>query len=204
MDMGFCAADRAFRDAVRAFLAAELPQRLRDGMNGTPSVFVEPEIGLEWRRMLHAKGGLATQWPVENGGTGWTPVQRYISEKECALADAPSLSVLGLKLVGPVIAHFGTADQKARYLNRILTGEDLWCQGYSEPGAGSDLASLKTRAVRQGDTYIVNGSTIWTTHAHHADWLFCLARTDPDVKPQAGAADVADQAGRLDAAPAYR
>jgi len=133
MDMSFSAADLAFRDEVRAFLAAELPQRLRDGMNGTPSVFVEPEIGLEWQRILHAKGWLAYQWPVENGGTGWTPVQRYIFEKECALADAPSLSVLGLKLVGPVIAHYGRPDQKARYLERILTGDDLWCQGYSEP-----------------------------------------------------------------------
>jgi alkylation response protein AidB-like acyl-CoA dehydrogenase len=171
---------------VRAFLAAELPQRLRDGMNGTPSVFVEPEIGLEWQRILHAKGWLAYQWPVEHGGTGWTPVQRYIFEKECALADAPALSVLGLKLVGPVIAHYGTPEQKSRYLERILTGEDLWCQGYSEPGSGSDLASLKTRAVRDGDRYIVNGSKIWTTHAHYADWMFCLARTDPDVKPQAG------------------
>jgi alkylation response protein AidB-like acyl-CoA dehydrogenase len=186
MDMSFSAADLAFRDEVRAFLAAELPQRLRDGMNGTPSVFVEPEIGLEWQRILHAKGWLAYQWPVENGGTGWTPVQRYIFEKECALADAPSLSVLGLKLVGPVIAHYGRPDQRARYLERILTGEDLWCQGYSEPGSGSDLASLKTRAVRQGDKYIVNGSKIWTTHAHYADWMFCLARTNPDVKPQAG------------------
>ncbi len=186
MDISFSAADLAFRDEVRAFLAAELPQRLRDGMNGTPSVFVEPEIGLEWQRILHAKGWLAYQWPVEHGGTGWTPVQRYIFEKECALADAPALSVLGLKLVGPVIAHYGTPDQKARYLERILTGEDLWCQGYSEPGSGSDLASLKTRAVREGDKYIVNGSKIWTTHAHYADWMFCLARTDPDVKPQAG------------------
>jgi alkylation response protein AidB-like acyl-CoA dehydrogenase len=113
-------------------------------------------------------------------------VQRYIFEKECALADAPALSVLGLKLVGPVIARFGTPAQKARFLERILTGEDLWCQGYSEPGSGSDLASLKTRAVRDGDRYIVNGTKIWTTHAHYADWMFCLARTDPDVKPQAG------------------
>jgi alkylation response protein AidB-like acyl-CoA dehydrogenase len=186
MDMSFSAADLAFRDEVRAFLAAELPQRLRDGMNGTPSVFVEPEIGLEWQRILHAKGWLASSWPVEDGGTGWTPVQRYIFEKECALNDAPALSVLGLKLVGPVIAHFGTPEQKSRYLERILNGDDLWCQGYSEPGSGSDLASLKTRAVRDGDRYIVNGTKIWTTHAHYADWMFCLARTDPDVKPQAG------------------
>ena len=186
MDMHFSAADLAFRDEVRGFLAAELPQRLRDGMNGTPSVFVEPEIGLEWQRILHARGWLAYQWPVEHGGTDWTPVQRYIFEKECALADAPALSVLGLKLVGPVIAHYGTPAQKARYLEPILTGQELWCQGYSEPGSGSDLASLKTRAVRDGDKYIVNGSKIWTTHAHYADWMFCLARTDPDVKPQAG------------------
>ncbi len=186
MDMQFSPTDLAFRDEVRGFLAAELPQRLRDGMNGTPSVFVEPDIGLEWQRILHRQGWLAYQWPVEHGGTGWTPVQRYIFEKECALADAPSLSVLGLKLVGPVIAHFGTPAQKARYLEPILTGAELWCQGYSEPGSGSDLASLKTRAVREGDRYRVNGSKIWTTHAHYADWMFCLARTDPDVKPQAG------------------
>jgi len=186
MDMSFSAADLAFQAEVRAFLAAELPQRLRDGMNGTPSVFVEPEIGIEWQRILHARGWLAYQWPVEYGGTGWTPVQRYLFEKECALADAPALSVLGLKLVCPVITQFGTPEQKARFLERILTGEDLWCQGYSEPGSGSDLASLKTRAVRDGDKYIVNGTKIWTTHAHYADWMFCLARTDPDVKPQAG------------------
>lgn len=186
MDMDFSPAEIAFRDEVRAFLAAELPQHLRDGMNGTPSVFVEPEIGLEWQRILHRRGWLAYNWPVEAGGTGWTPVQRYLFEKECALADAPSLSVLGLKLVGPVIAHYGTDAQKAKFLNRILTADDLWCQGYSEPGSGSDLASLRTRAVRDGDRYIINGSKIWTTHAHHADWMFCLARTDPDVKPQRG------------------
>jgi len=184
--MQFSGADLEFRDEVRDFLAAELPQRLRDGMNGTPSVFVEPDIGLEWQRILHGRGWLAYNWPVEVGGTGWTPVQRYIFEKECALADAPSLSVLGLKLVGPVIARFGTPAQKERFLGRILTAEDLWCQGYSEPGSGSDLASLTTRAVRDGDRYIVNGSKIWTTHAHYADWMFCLARTDADVKPQAG------------------
>jgi alkylation response protein AidB-like acyl-CoA dehydrogenase len=186
MDMSFTAADLAFRDEVRDFLAAELPQRLRDAMNGTASVFVEPEIGLEWQRTLHAKGWLASSWPVEDGGTGWTPVQRYIFEKECALADAPALSVLGLKLVGPVIARYGTPEQKARFLEPLLSGAQLWCQGYSEPGSGSDLASLKTRAVRDGDRYIVNGTKIWTTHAHYADWMFCLARTNPGGKPQAG------------------
>ena len=186
MDMSFTAAEIAFRDEVREFLAAELPQRLRDAMNGTASVFVEPEIGLEWQRTLHAKGWLASSWPVEDGGTGWTPVQRYIFEKECALADAPALSVLGLKLVGPVIARFGTPEQKARFLEPLLSGAALWCQGYSEPGSGSDLASLKTRAVRDGDRYVVNGTKIWTTHAHYADWMFCLARTNPEGKPQAG------------------
>lgn len=186
MDMSFTADELAFRDEVRAFLAAELPRHIREGSAATPSVFVEPDIGLEWQRILNAKGWLVPHWPVEWGGTRWTPVQRYIFEKECALADAPALSVLGLKLVGPIIAAFGTEEQKARFLPRILTAEDQWCQGYSEPGSGSDLASLKTRAVRDGDRYLVNGSKIWTTHAHYADWMFCLARTEPDVKPQAG------------------
>jgi alkylation response protein AidB-like acyl-CoA dehydrogenase len=186
MDMTLSTDEWAFRDEVRGFLATALPERLRAGARGTPSVFVEPDIGQEWQRILYQQGWLAYHWPVECGGTGWSATQRYIFEKECALADAPALSVLGLKLVGPVIARFGTAEQKTRFLARILTGEDLWCQGYSEPGAGSDLASLKTRAVRDGERYIINGSKIWTTHAHYADWMFCLARTDPDVKPQAG------------------
>jgi alkylation response protein AidB-like acyl-CoA dehydrogenase len=186
MDMRFTPAETAFRQEVRDWLTAALPQHLRDGMTGTPSSFTEPTLYLEWQRILHTKGWLAYHWPEAVGGTGWTPTQRYIFEKELALADAPSLSVLGLRLVGPVIAEFGTPEQKARFLPRILSGEDLWCQGYSEPGAGSDLASLKTRAVRDGERYIINGSKIWTTHAHHADWMFCLARTDPDAKPQAG------------------
>ena len=176
----------AFRDEVRAFLAENLPEHLRAGARQTPSVFVEPDIGLEWQRILHEKGWLAHNWPEEVGGTGWDPVRRYVYEKEMALADAPALSVLGLKLVGPVIAHFGTEEQKAHFLPRILSADDLWCQGYSEPGSGSDLASLKTRAVRDGGDYVLNGSKIWTTHAHYADWMFCLARTDDKVKPQAG------------------
>jgi alkylation response protein AidB-like acyl-CoA dehydrogenase len=186
MDMTLSAEDLAFQAEVRAFLAEHLNERLREGSRNTPSVFVEPDIGLEWQRILHKRGWLAPDWPVDCGGPGWTPTQRYIFERECALADAPALSILGLRLVGPVICHFGTPEQKARFLPNILSGAELWCQGYSEPGSGSDLASLKTRAVRDGDRYLVNGSKIWTTHAHYADWMFCLARTDPDVKPQAG------------------
>ena len=186
MDMAFSDADAAFRDEVREFLSDHLPAHVRDGAAATPGVFVEPDIGLEWQRILHAKGWLAAHWPVEDGGTGWTPVQRYIFEKECAIAGAPSLSVLGLRLVGPILCRFGTPEQKARFLPRILSGEDSWCQGYSEPGSGSDLASLKTRAVRDGDRYRITGSKIWTTHAHYADWMFCLARTDAEARPQAG------------------
>jgi len=188
MYMGFTASELAFRDEVRAFLAESLPEHVREGARNTPSVFVEPDIGDEWQRILFEKGWLAYHWPEEVGGTGWDPVQRYIFEKECALADAPSLSVLGLKLVAPVIAAYGTPEQKARFLPRILDGSEKWCQGYSEPGAGSDLASLKTRAVLDEATqsYSINGSKIWTTHAHYADWMFCLARTNMDVKPQAG------------------
>lgn len=186
MDMEFSAEDLAFRDEVRDFLATSLPDRLRDGARRTPGVFVEPDIGLEWQRILHEKGWLAYHWPKEDGGTGWTPTQRFLFEKESGLAGAPSLSVLGLRLVGPVICAFGTPEQKARFLPRILSGEDYWCQGYSEPGSGSDLASLKTRARLEGDRYVINGSKIWTTHAHHANWMFALVRTNPDVKKQAG------------------
>jgi alkylation response protein AidB-like acyl-CoA dehydrogenase len=186
MDMDFTPDELAFEAEVRNFLKTHLTDRLIDGARRTPGVFVEPDIGLEWQRILRAKGWLATHWPVEDGGTGWTSVQRYIFEKECAHAGAPALPVLGLKLVGPVICRFGTPKQKARFLPRILSAEDYWCQGYSEPGSGSDLASLKTRAVRQGDQYRINGSKIWTTHAHYANWIFCLVRTDPDVSAQRG------------------
>ena len=186
MDMNFSQEDLAFREEVRDFLAEKLPQNLRDGARRTPGVFVEPDIGLEWHRILNDKGWVAPHWPKEDGGTGWTPVQKFIFEKECALAGAPALSILGLRLVGPVICAFGTPEQKARFLPRILSGDDYWCQGYSEPGSGSDLASLKTSAKLDGDEYTVNGSKIWTTHAHHANWIFALVRTDTTVKKQAG------------------
>ncbi len=186
MDLHFTPEDEAFRTQVRAFLNSHLPDHLRAGMQATPTVFVEPDIGREWQAILHAKGWLAYNWPSDCGGTGWSMTQRYIFEKECALADAPSLPVLSLKLLGPVICRFGTAEQKATILPRILDGTDYWCQGFSEPGAGSDLASLKSKAERQGDHYLVNGRKLWTTHAQHATHIFCLLRTDPAAKPQAG------------------
>jgi alkylation response protein AidB-like acyl-CoA dehydrogenase len=186
MDMDFSPEDLAFREEVRSFLAENLPERLRDGARRTPGVFVEPDIGMEWHRILFKQGWVAPHWPKEDGGTGWTPTQKFIFEKECALAGAPALAILGLRLVGPVICEFGTPEQKARFLPRILSGADYWCQGYSEPGSGSDLASLKTAARLDGDEYVINGSKIWTTHAHHADWIFALVRTDATVKKQAG------------------
>ena len=186
MDLAFSPAETAFRDEVRSFLAAHLTPALRDGARASPSVFVEPDIGQAWNAALDARGWLAYLWPGPAGGPGWTPVQRYIFEKECALAGAPPLTVLGIKLVAPVIYTFGTDAQKAHYLPRILSGADYWCQGFSEPGAGSDLASLQCRAVRDGDRYIVNGTKIWTTHAHHANRMFALVRTATEARPQAG------------------
>lgn len=186
MDIELSVEDRAFRDEVRSFLKECLPAKIKRGTVSSPTVFVEPDIGQDWNNILNGKGWLGYQWPAEVGGTGWTPVQRYLFEKECALAGAPNLTVLGLKLVAPVIYTFGTPDQKAYYLPRILSGEDYWCQGFSEPGAGSDLAALKTRAVRQGDEYIINGPKIWTTHAHWANKIFCLVRTDNSGPKQAG------------------
>ena len=176
----------AFRDMVREFLRTCLPECLREGSRSTPTVFAEPGIGREWQAILNARGWLAYQWPREHGGTGWSPLQRYIFEKECALADAPGLPVLGLKLLASVLYTYGTPAQRAHYLPKILSGEHYWCQGFSEPGSGSDLASLRTRAVREGDHYRVNGSKLWTTHAHFADHIFCLVRTDTAVKPQQG------------------
>jgi alkylation response protein AidB-like acyl-CoA dehydrogenase len=185
-ELDFAPEHRQFRDSIRQFLASHLPERLRAGARATPTVFAEPEIGREWQRILYEKGWLAYNWPREFGGTGWSPVECYIFEKECALANAPGLPVLGLKLLASVLCAYGTPAQQRKYLPKILSGEHYWCQGFSEPGAGSDLASLKTRAVRDGNHYIVNGSKIWTTHAHFADHMFCLARTDSGGKAQRG------------------
>ncbi len=186
MNMDFTPAERAFREEVRKFLADNLSERLRDGAAHTPGVFVEPDLSLEWQAILHKKGWLAAHWPVEHGGPGWTAMERYIFDKECALAGTPALPILGLRLVGPVICRYGSPEQKAYFLPRILSAEDYWCQGYSEPGAGSDLASLKSTAHRDGDDYVVNGAKIWTTHAHHANWIFCLVRTERGPRKQDG------------------
>ena len=151
MDLAFSPEELAFRDEVRAFLAENLAEHLREGMAASPSVFVEPDIGMEWQAALNARGWLAYSWPEEDGGTGWTPTQRYIFEKECALSGAPVLTALSLKLLAPVVYRFGAPEQKRRLLPRVLSGQDYWCQGFSEPGSGSDLASLKTNAVLDGD-----------------------------------------------------
>ena len=188
MDIDLSSEELAFRDEVRAFLAAELLPEIKEGAAASPTVFVEPDIGQRWNAILNQQGWLGYQWPKAVGGTGWSPVQRYIFEKECALAGAPNLTVLGLKLVAPVITAFGTDAQKAHYLPRILSGEDYWCQGFSEPGSGSDLASLQCRATlsEDGTHYKINGSKIWTTHAHWANKMFALVRTDTNGKKQAG------------------
>lgn len=176
----------AFQAEVRAFLEAELTPELRDGAARTTSVFVDPSIARPWQAILHQRGWAAPEWPAEFGGPGWDDMQRYVFAAECARVGAPSLSPMGLKMVAPVIMHYGTPEQQAHYLPRILSGEDYWCQGFSEPGSGSDLASLQLRAVRDGDDYVLNGSKIWTTHAHFANRMFCLVRTSTEGKPQAG------------------
>ena len=176
----------AFRDEVRAFLDASLTPELREVGRRATSVFTDKQHSLPWQKILHAKGWAAPSWPVEYGGPGWGVMQRHIFAAECARASAPGLAPMGLRMVGPVIMGFGTPEQKAHYLPRILSGEDYWCQGYSEPQAGSDLAALALRAVRDGDDYVLSGSKLWTTHAHWANRMFCLVRTDATGKPQAG------------------
>jgi alkylation response protein AidB-like acyl-CoA dehydrogenase len=186
MDLNYTGEDLAFQNEVRDFLKENLTPELKRATDKTTTVFVEKDVAEKWQQKLYEKGWLAYFWPKEYGGTGWTATQRYIFQQECAAAGAPGIIPMGIRYVGPVIFTFGTQAQKDFFLPKILNGEHYWCQGYSEPGAGSDLAGLKTRAVRDGDHYVVNGSKIWTTHAHHADWIFCLVRTDNTGKKQEG------------------
>jgi len=185
MDLVLNAEELAFQDQVRNFFATKLPQEIRDRVKLAPS-YVPKEHTRLWQKLLHEQGWGAPNWPIQYGGTGWTAMQKYIYDSEYQSADCPRQSPFGIAMVGPVICTFGTDEQKKRHLEPIIRGEKFWCQGYSEPGSGSDLASLSTRAVRDKDEYVINGHKIWTSHAHHADFMFCLTRTDTNCKPQQG------------------
>jgi acyl-CoA dehydrogenase len=186
MDLQLASADLAFREEVRAFLDEHLTEDLRAAGAARTGSFCDLEPTAKWHATLHRKGWVAPDWPVEYGGTGWTTSQRHIFASECASAGAPGIHSFGIRMCGPVIIGFGTPEQKAYYLPRILSGEHRRCQGYSEPGSGSDLASLQTRAQPDGDDYVVNGTKIWTSLAHQATHIFCLVRTDLEAKPQRG------------------
>ncbi|MBV8683476.1 MAG: acyl-CoA dehydrogenase family protein [Caulobacteraceae bacterium] len=186
MNIDLSPEDRAFREEVRNFLAVNLTADLRAAAARATSVFQDKSVSLVWQRILHARGWAAPAWPAEYGGPGWSEMQRHIFAAESARAGAPALAPMGLRMVGPVIIGMGSPAQKAHYLPRILSGEDYWCQGYSEPQAGSDLAALQLSAETDGDDYVLNGSKIWTTHAHLANRMFCLVRTRREGKPQAG------------------
>lgn len=186
MDLSWSEEELAFRDEVRAFFADNLTPEYRDGGRLMTSVYADHDIGMAWQSKLNARGWAAPSWAVEHGGCDWSIVQHYIFSRERVAAGAPPVSPMGIHMVAHVIARFGTEEQKAFFLPRILTGEHFWCQGYSEPGSGSDLASLQMSAIEDGDDFVCNGSKIWTTHAGEANWIFCLVRTSREEKPQQG------------------
>ena len=183
MNLSFSEEDLKFQDEVRSFIANNYPADIKNKMdNGIP---VSKDDILTWQRILSKKGWFAINWPEEYGGTGWSVTQKHIFQNELADANTPTLVPFGVSMCGPVIYTFGTQEQKDRFLPGIINNDVWWCQGYSEPGSGSDLASLKTKAVKDGDHYIVNGTKTWTTMAQHADWIFCLVRTETtDIKQQ--------------------
>ena len=183
MNLSFSEEDLSFQNEVRSFIADNYPADIKNKMdNGIP---LSKEDILTWQRILSKKGWFAVNWPEEYGGTGWTVTQKHIFQNELASANTPTLVPFGVSMCGPVIYSFGTQEQKDKFLPGIINNDVWWCQGYSEPGSGSDLASLKTKAVKDGDHYIVNGTKTWTTMAQHADWIFCLVRTETtDIKQQ--------------------
>ena len=188
MDLNFTPQEEAFRAEVRAFLAEKLPERLSSKVaEGKHLTKADME---EWHAVLNERGWLANHWPEQYGGPGWSAVEKFIFENESAIAHAPRIVPFGVNMLGPVLIKYGNEAQKAYWLPRILNGDDWWCQGYSEPGAGSDLAAVKTMAVRgtdeQGEHYIVNGQKTWTTLGQHANMIFCLVRTDREAKKQSG------------------
>lgn len=184
MDISYSAEEQAFRAELRTFLKANLPTEISDTVR-TGRGLTKSQMET-WHAILNARGWLAVNWPKSHGGAEWGPVQRHIFEEECCRVHAPRIVPFGLSMLGPVLMKFGTNNQQAEYLPRILDGTDWWCQGYSEPGAGSDLASLKTRAVRDGSDYVINGQKTWTTLGQHANRIFCLVRTGEGGKPQEG------------------
>jgi alkylation response protein AidB-like acyl-CoA dehydrogenase len=184
MDLKFTAEEEAFRSEVLAFLEERLPQRLADKVQNGKHLTRDDMA--QWHAILNEKGWLANHWPQEYGGPGWNAVQKFIFENECAIAGAPRVVPFGVNMLGPVLIKYGSEAQKRYWLPRILDGSDWWCQGYSEPGAGSDLASVRTTAVRDGDHYVVNGQKTWTTLGHYANMIFCLVRTATDVRKQEG------------------
>ncbi|WP_077002856.1 acyl-CoA dehydrogenase family protein [Variovorax sp. KK3] len=188
MDLNFTPEEQAFRNEVRSFLAEKLPRQLSDKV--ADGMHLGKADMAQWHAILNERGWLANHWPEQYGGPGWTAVEKFIFENECALAHAPRIVPFGVNMLGPVLIKYGNEEQKQRWLPRILDGSDWWCQGYSEPGAGSDLASVKTSAVRgidaQGPHYIVNGQKTWTTLGQHANMIFCLVRTNREAKKQEG------------------
>ena len=186
MDLDFSKEDMAFRDEVRAFIAEAFDEDMRARAAQSKNGHIDKAGQVRWLKRLHDKGWIAPDWPVEYGGTGWSHAQKYIFDMEMALAGAPSTSNMGLKMCAPVVMAFGTPEQKAQHLPKILSTDVWWCQGYSEPGAGSDLASLSLKAERDGDDYVLNGSKMWTTYAQWADWMFCLVRTSSEDIRQKG------------------
>ena len=186
MDTSFSDEHEAFREEVRAFLGDALSEDLKEAQRLCPGIFLDYEHNIRWHRILHRQGWVAPSWPREHGGTGWDLTRRYIWSLEASAAGAPSLAPMGLGMCGPMLIGHGTKAQQAELLPRILSGEDYWCQGYSEPGAGSDLAALQLRAESDGRDYVLNGAKIWTTHAHYANKMFSLVRTKAGGKPQQG------------------
>ena len=178
--------DAGFLAVVRAFFDQALTPDLRQAGRETLGVHSDITACRAWHRRLYERGWIAPAWPVAFGGTGWSARQRFLFDRECARQDAPVLFIGGIRSLGPLLIEQGTPEQRARFLPPMLSGRDLWCQGFSEPGAGSDLAAISTWAVRDGDSYLVNGSKIWTTGAHHANWMFAIVRTDDGEKRQQG------------------
>jgi alkylation response protein AidB-like acyl-CoA dehydrogenase len=184
MHLSYTPEEESFRAEVRAFLATELPEEMRDRVRSGRRL--DKEDILRWQNILYRRGWGAGMWPKRFGGADWTVFQQYIFDEECAVAGTPMQLPFSIKMVAPVLMTFGNAAQQEYFLPRILSGQDWWCQGYSEPGSGSDLASLRTAAVRDGDDYVVNGQKTWNTYGQYADWIFCLVRTQSAGRPQEG------------------